>query len=197
MASLLRIALAVIVIASLGVFVVRHPPGWLRNQVERARAAQDPYAAYLAPASACTGGADEVSQERSMVCLLDWARAQRGLKPLPVVYLLNRSSILKALAIKSCSDFSHTPCGKPFSATFDAVGYQGPVSTTYGENIAWGAGAAGSARVVVSGWLNSPHHRENLFSPDWTEQGIAVLAAANFLGSRNVQIWVSQFGARG
>ncbi len=100
------------------------------------------------------------------------------------------------MSIKSCADFSHTPCGKPFAATFDAVGYAGPVSTSYGENIAWGAGAAGAARVVVSGWLNSPHHRENLFSPDWTEQGIAVLPVPNFLGSKNVEIWVSEFGAR-
>jgi len=131
-----------------------------------------------------------------MVCLLDYARARRGLKPLGIVYPLNRSSTLKALAIVRCADFSHTPCGKPFAATFDAVGYAGPVSTSYGENIAWGAGAAGSPRVVVSGWLNSPHHRENLFSPGWAEQGIAVLPVPTFLGSRDVEIWVSQFGVR-
>ena len=85
-----------------------------------------------------------------MICLLDWARAQRGLKPLRVVYPLNRSSILKALAIKSCNDFSHTPCGKPFADTFDAVGYEGPVSTAYGENIAWGAGARQDRRASSS-----------------------------------------------
>jgi uncharacterized protein YkwD len=196
MASLLRIAVPVIVVVSLGAFVAHNPPRWLRDQVDRARATQDPYAAYLAPAWACKGGTDEVSQERSMICLLDWARAQRGLKPLRVVYPLNRSSILKALAIKSCNDFSHTPCGKPFADTFDAVGYEGPVSTAYGENIAWGAGVAGSARVVVSGWLNSPHHRENLFSREWTEQGVAMLPVPSFLGSKNVEIWVSEFGAR-
>ena len=196
MASLLRIALAVLVVVSVAALVVHNPPSWLRAQLDRARAAQDPWSAYLAPASACKGGTDEVSQERAMVCLLNWARAQRGLKPLPVVYPLNRSSVLKALAIESCSDFSHTPCGKPFSATFDAVGYQGPVSTAYAENIAWGAGAAGSARVVVSGWLNSPHHRENLFSPEWKEQGIAMLPVPSFLGSKDVEIWVSEFGAR-
>ena len=175
MAPFLRIAAAVLVVVSLAAFLVHNPPGWLRNQVDRARAAQDPWAAYLAPTSACKSQADAVSEQRTMICLLDWARAQRGLKPLRVVYPLNRSSILKALAIARCADFSHTPCHKPFADTFDAVGYRGPISTTYGENIAWGAGAAGSPRVVVSGWLNSPHHRENLFSRDWTEQGVAVL----------------------
>ena len=196
MASFLRIAAAVLVVASLGVFLVHNPPGWLRNEVDRARAAQDPWAEYLPPESDCAGASDAVSQERSMVCLLNYARERRGLKPLQIVYQLNRSSILKALAIEQCGQFSHTPCGKPFAATFNAVGYRGAVSTSYGENIAWGAGSAGSARVVAADWLNSPHHRENLFSRDWTEQGIAVLPVANFLGSRNVQVWVSQFGAR-
>jgi uncharacterized protein YkwD len=196
MASLLRIAAAVLVVASLGVLVVHNPPGWLRSEVDRARATQNPWAAYVAPASACRLASDTVSQERTMVCLLDWARAQRGLRPLAVESLLNRSSTLKALAIESCADFSHTPCGHPFADTFDAVGYQGPVATTYGENIAWGAGSASSPRVVVADWLNSPHHRENLFSPDWTEQGVAMLPVSRFLGSKNVEIWVSEFGAR-
>ncbi len=196
MAPLLRIAVAVLLVVSLGAFVAHHPPGWLRNRVERARAAQDPWAAYLAPASACKGDSDEVSQERTMVCLLNYARARRGIGPLRVVYPLNRSSMLKALAIVRCADFSHMPCGKPFAATFDAVGYRGPVSTAYGENIAWGTGAAGSPRVIVSGWLNSQHHRENLFSRSWKEQGVAVLPVPRFLGSKDVEIWVSQFGAR-
>jgi uncharacterized protein YkwD len=196
MVSLLRIAVAVVLVVSLGAFVAHDPPGWLRDQVERARAAGNPWAAYVAPASSCNGQADAVSQERTMVCLLDYARAQRGLGPLRVVSQLNRSSMLKALAILHCADFSHTPCGKPFAATFDAVGYRGSFSTAYGENIAWGAGGAGAARVVVSDWLNSPHHRENLFSRDWEEQGVAVLPASRFLGNKNVQIWVSEFGVR-
>ena len=196
MAPFLRIAAAVLVVLSLGAFVVHNPPGWLRSRVERARAASDPWAAYVAPASSCKAQPDAVSQERAMVCLLNYARAQRGLKPLEVVSQLNRSSMLKALAIARCSDFSHTPCGKPFAATFDAVGYRGSFSTAYGENIAWGGGRAGAARVVVSGWLNSPHHRENLFSRNWTEQGVALLPISRFLGNKDVQIWVSQFGAR-
>jgi uncharacterized protein YkwD len=196
MEPFLRIAAAVLVVVSLGVSVVRHPPTWLRHEVDRARASQDPWAAYVAPASSCAGGSDAVSQERSMVCLLNYARGKRGLEPLRVLSQLNRSSILKALAIVHCHDFSHTPCGKPFRATFDAVGYRGPVSTSFGENIAWGTGDAGVPRAVVSSWLNSPHHRENLFTKGWAEQGVAVFTVANFLGSHDVEIWVSEFGAR-
>ena len=196
MASLLRIAAAVLVVISVAAFVVHDPPGFLRKEIDRARTARDPWAAYLAPESACAEPSDAVSQEQTMICLLNYARARRGLPPLQIVAELTRSATLKALAIVSCADFSHTPCGKPFRDAFDAAGYTGSVSTTFGENIAWGSGAAGSPRVVVSGWLNSPHHRENLFSGDWAEQGISVLSVSRFLGSRNVEIWVSQFGVR-
>jgi hypothetical protein len=32
----------------------------------------------------------------------------------------------------------------------------------------------------LGGWLNSPHHRENLFRPEWRFQGIAVEKIAKF-----------------
>src|SRR5450432_805894 len=102
MASFLRIAATVLVVASFSVFLVHNPPGWLRNEVDRARAAQDPWAAYLPPESACAGASDTISQERSMVCLLNFARERRGVKPLRIIYPLNRSSVLKALAIAHC-----------------------------------------------------------------------------------------------
>jgi uncharacterized protein YkwD len=125
-----------------------------------------------------------------MVCLLAYARGAAGLPTLPVVYRLNRSSLLKAMDIRRCSDFSHTACGLPFASVFEAVGYSGGT----GENIAWGAGSAGSPAAVVSGWLNSPHHRENLFSREWSEQGIALVGAPGFLGAPRAEIWVNEFG---
>ena len=125
-----------------------------------------------------------------MVCLLGYARERAGLKPLPVVYLLNRSSVMKGMDIVHCSDFSHTACGRPFASVFEDVGYSGAT----GENIAWGGDAAGSPLVIVSGWLNSSHHRENLFSRDWTEQGVALVPATGFLGAPSAEVWVNEFG---
>ena len=199
MAPFLRIAAAVLVVVSLAAFLVHSPPGWLRNQVDRARAAQDPWAAYLAPTSACKSQADAVSEQRTMICLLDWARAQRGLKPLRVVYPLNRSSILKALAIARCADFSHTPCHKPFADTFDAVGYRGPVSppptarTSPGaqerpDRPAWSSSPAGSTRRTTGRTSSAATGRSRVSR---------VLPLARFLGKKNVEIWVSQFGVRG
>lgn len=198
--SALRIASLVAVIASLGVLLGHHLPRTVQARIDGARARHDAWAGYLAPESACPGrtrtDASPLDQDRTMVCLLSYARAHAGFRPLPVIYLLNRSSLLKAIDIVRCRDFSHTACGKPFRAEFEAVGYQGATTTAVGENIAWGDGPAGSPLVVVDGWLNSPHHRENLLSAAWGEQGVAVMPVSEFLGKKQAEVWVNQFGAR-
>ncbi len=196
MMSVARIAAAALAASALGALVAHNPPGWLRGQIDEARAARNPWVAYVAPSSSCKGDSDPLSQEREMVCLLNYARAQRGLARLRVVSLLDRSAMLKALAIKRCQDFSHTACGRPFGATFAAVGYEGAHETAFGENIAWATRTSADPRVIVADWLNSPHHRENLFNSAWVEQGIALLSVSRFLGNRDVEIWVSEFGVR-
>ena len=126
-----------------------------------------------------------------MVCVLNYARSRDGLA-LPVSPLLQRSAHLKALDIIRCQQFSHAACGKDPHAVAEEVGYP---NVDWGENIYVGPGPYAAARVAADGWLNSPHHRENLFRPEWTEQGIAVVHAKRFKGQRNVAIWVSEFGA--
>jgi uncharacterized protein YkwD len=111
---------------------------------------------------------------------------------LPVSPLLARSAELKALDIIRCKDFSHTACGKNARAVADEVGYP---QVSWGENILYGGGPFRPARVASDGWLNSEHHRENLFRPEWTEQGVALVVAKKFKGQTNVFVWVSEFGA--
>jgi uncharacterized protein YkwD len=128
-----------------------------------------------------------------MICVLNYARMRDGLTALPVSPLLQRAARLKALDIIRCQQFSHAACGKDPHAVADEVGYP---NAEWGENIYAGPGAFAAARVAADGWLNSPHHRQNLFRPEWTEQGIAVVVAKRFKRQRNVAIWVSEFGAR-
>ena len=128
-----------------------------------------------------------------MVCVLNFARVRDGLRALPVSAKLNRSSRLKALDIIRCQQFSHEACGKDARAVADAVGYP---EVPWGENILAGSGPFMPARVAADGWLNSEHHRENLFRPQWTEQGIAVVVAPSLNGHHHVAVWVSEFGER-
>lgn len=157
----------------------------------------DNWARFLPKPSACPGSTAEPTSRRiaqqSMICVLNYARVREGLTALPVSPQLQKASRSKALDIVRCHDFSHSACGKNPRAVADAAGY--PV-VPWGENIYYGSGPFRPARVAADGWLNSPHHRENLFRPQWTEQGIAVVVARRFKGLRNVAIWVSEFGER-
>jgi uncharacterized protein YkwD len=146
------------------------------------------------PASTAQPSAEStLDSERAMICALNYARLREGLTALPVSPELDNASRLKALDIIRCEDFSHAACGKDPRADADAAGY---AQVGWGENIYAGSGPFMPARVAADAWLNSPHHRENLFRPQWTEQGVAVVVAPSFRGHENVAIWVSEFGDR-
>jgi uncharacterized protein YkwD len=169
----------------------------IRSQAQRLYPAHDRWAAFLPKPELCAQStnpsASNADAQAAMICALNYARAQDGLKALPVSPLLQRSAHLKALDIIRCQDFSHAACGKDPHAVADEVGYP---KVTWGENIYAGPGPFAAARVGADQWLNSPHHRENLFRAEWTEQGISVVMAKHFKGQDNVAIWVSEFGAR-
>jgi uncharacterized protein YkwD len=157
---------------------------------------------YLAPRIACPGQANPSAilseQATSLHCLVNWARGRRGLRGVRELPLLDRSALLRALEIRRCNDFSHTPCGQPFAAVFYAVGYLGlGARAAVGENLAWGQGTLGTARSTMRSWLSSPPHRANLFAPGWKDFGLSVVKANRLAGATNATIWVSQFGRRG
>jgi len=110
-----------------------------------------------------------------------------------VTPLLDRSALLKAEAIRTCGSFSHTPCGAPFSRTFQQAGYG---LASIGENLAWATGGLAAPQSIVNAWLASPAHRANLLSGRWRDAGVAVINAPSFAGQRNVRIWVLEFGSR-
>jgi uncharacterized protein YkwD len=153
----------------------------------------DPWAEYLAPESECPGGenstAGAAGQERTMVCLVNWARAQRRLEPLAVHTTLARGALQKAAAIEACKDFSHNPCGHRPSEAVRSAGYRG---ASWGENLYLGSGEHGSPRVALDRWLNSDRHRRTLFGA-WTKQGFAVLRVS-VSESQDANLWVGVFG---
>ena len=91
----------------------------------------------------------------------------------------------------SCAQpFLHDACGDDPAADVRAAGYDGP----WGENL-YREGRLGAPRVALDGWLNSPEHRENLFTPTWQTDGIAATTAAHIGKYSDVTIWVNQFGS--
>lgn len=122
-------------------------------------------------------------------------RAQHGLPSLHRTRALDMSALLKARAIVSCGNFSHTPCGLPLTRTFQQSGYiRGRVRV--GENLYWGTGGAGAPASAVSAWLNSPPHRANLLGR-WRDGGIGIVHESSLFGHSDVWLYVLQFGRRG
>ncbi len=157
---------------------------------------------YVAPDSYCPGkdnlGASIAIEEQVELCLLNYARGIKGVGPLNVSPLLMNSAKLKADDILRCEQFAHDACGVDVRQHFSDVGYfRRGLTTSFGENLAWGGATAGSPRGALLGWLDSPKHRENLFKPEWTDQGIALVYAPSFRGVASSRIWVSHFGHQG
>src|SRR6202795_3712006 len=153
-------------------------------------------AALAAVASSCAGATtaagDEHSRLEAMYCGINIVRRAYGLPYVRGNVPLNRSSLLKADAVRRCG-FSHTPCGMSFSRTFKQAGYL--PARAFGENLAWGQGELGSPLNTLQLWLNSPPHRENLMARRWRDLGIA-FERGHMFGHDGVALWVMQFGHR-
>jgi uncharacterized protein YkwD len=152
--------------------------------------------ALQAVAASCAGAAssagDTHSQLEAMYCGVNIVRRAYRLGFVRGNGPLNRSSILKADAVRRCG-FTHTPCGMAFTYTFRRAGYL--PARAFGENLAWGQADYGSPLHTLQMWLDSPPHRANLLSARWRDLGIAVQRGRIF-GLDGVSLWVMEFGRR-
>jgi uncharacterized protein YkwD len=152
--------------------------------------------ALQAVASSCTGATsaagDTHAQLEAMYCGVNVVRRAYRLAAVRGNGPLNRSSQLKAVAVRRCG-FTHTPCGMSFSSTFRRAHYL--PARSFGENLAWGQAGLGSPLNTLQMWLSSPPHRANLLGRSWRDVGIAVERGRIF-GLDGVSLWVMEFGRR-
>jgi uncharacterized protein YkwD len=165
-----------------------------------AKAADDPYAALVAPSGTCGPAADQLgidatTAQLAMQCLTNYARAQQGLAPLQLNATLNAAGQTKLKSNISCAEFSHTPCGQPFDTVFSSY-VQGATSYQIGENIAWGTGSYGTPRQTMNGWVHSAGHRENILTAAYAELGVGYLPGQAFQGYDGATLWSQEFGLR-
>jgi uncharacterized protein YkwD len=143
-------------------------------------------------ADATSAAGDTHAQLEAMYCGVNIVRRAYRLGVVRGNTPLNRSSVLKANAVRRCG-FTHTPCGMSFTSTFRRAGYL--PARAFGENLAWGQADLGSPLHTLQMWLNSPPHRANLLSGRWRDLGIAVQRGHMF-GRDGVSLWVMEFGRR-
>jgi hypothetical protein len=92
--------------------------------------------------------------------------------------------------------FDHaSPDGGTLVERLTGAGYLGDKDAwVVGENIGWGQGTLATARAMVTAWMGSPAHRENLLSGDYTQVGLGLA-----LGTPSDRAWgatyTTDFGA--
>src|SRR5262249_7581891 len=134
--------------------------------------------------------------QQSMLCLTNWARTKSGLPALQLNATLNAAGNSKLASDVECGQFSHTPCGNPFSDVFAAY-LSGGNGYPIAETISWGTGHYGTPRETMDGWLKSPGHRENILTAAFRDLGIGYIANQNFQGYSGATLWSQEFGTRG
>lgn len=117
-------------------------------------------------------------------------REKRDLAELTINPLLINSATAKAQAMLESNCWSHyCPEGKSPWDFFDDAGY---VYVYAGENLAEGFV---DNNAVISAWLDSPTHRENMLNTKFTEIGIG-FAQGDYQGIKNNTVIVVHFGNR-
>ncbi|MBM3678619.1 MAG: CAP domain-containing protein, partial [Actinobacteria bacterium] len=101
-------------------------------------------------------------------------RASKGLGALAVSSSLTASATWKSLHMASGAYLAHDDPAPYARTAFARARDCGFTGTTLGENLAYGQT---SAEEVVAAWIDSPDHRRNLESPEFTSIGAGAAEA--------------------
>jgi uncharacterized protein YkwD len=152
--------------------------------------------AEVAPEEACpnqtTLGLSVEEQASVVLCMTNYARAVNGLAPLKANRQLGRAASQKSIDILGCGEFSHYACGRDFYFWDQKFGYL-KGCWKIGENIAWGTGTLATVRSIVTRWLESTEHHENILGP-YTEVGIG-MRIGKVEGYEGAAVWTQSFGS--
>ncbi|KZE65242.1 serine protease [Paenibacillus jamilae] len=103
-----------------------------------------------------------------VVKLVNNERSQKGLKPLTSNAKLTEVALAKAKDMSTNNYFSHT--SPTYGSPFDMMKKFGVTYTYAGENIAMGQK---TPQEVMTAWMNSQGHRENILKAEYTQIGVA------------------------
>jgi uncharacterized protein YkwD len=122
-------------------------------------------------------GLSQGAMESSIACLINEERAASGAPPVEPNTALRQAALSHSEEMVQLGYFEHTsPAGVTFAERIQETGYtQGARYWELGENLVWGTGSLSTPQALVTSWMNSPPHRENLLHPRFREIGIAAV----------------------
>lgn len=116
-------------------------------------------------------------------------RVANGLGSLALNSLLSQAAQNKAADMAAKDYWSHTsPDGSTPWTFINAVGYS---YQSAGENLAYGFATSSE---TITGWMNSPSHRENVLGSNYTEVGFGIVNTPNYQASGPQTIVVAMYG---
>ncbi|MFE2875864.1 CAP domain-containing protein [Streptomyces roseus] len=129
--------------------------------------------------TAPTGGASGPAAE--VVALVNQERAKAGCSALTVNPKLTAAALNHSQDMAAHSTMSHT--GSDGSDPGERITRSGFSWMTYGENVAYGYS---TPEQVMTGWMNSPGHRENILNCAFKEIGVGLAQPNSY--------WTQDFG---
>ena len=135
--------------------------------------------------SAQTNSATLTSQEQEMINLVNSARSQNNLPALQVDMQLTNVARIKAQDMIDNNYFSHN--SPKYGSPFDMMQSFGINFVQAGENIAGNQDVKSAHNAL----MNSPGHRKNILSPDYTHIGIGIRQGGPY-GNMFSQMFVSK-----
>lgn len=138
-----------------------------------------------AAANACPGAnlrpdrANTATVEQATLCLIDRARVAHGM------HALKTNRELRAVATSQVKDMirldyfsDDRPSGTTPAALIAATRYgRHAHGLSTAESIGWGTGSYATPAQIVTAWLQSPSHREVIFTGEFLEAGVGSTAA--------------------
>lgn len=141
--------------------------------------------------------ANEARVRAATLCLLNAERARHAAPPLTENGLLQRAAEMHSLDMAKRKFFEHrNPDGVRPEARIVQAGYP-PILV--GENLAWGEQQLSTPASIVSLWMHSPGHRDNVLRAGFREIGLgfAYQAPQPQDHPRQAAIYTTEFGGGG
>jgi uncharacterized protein YkwD len=113
--------------------------------------------------------------------LVNAERAEAGCSPVKVNTTLTRAAQDHSEDMAASGTMSHT--GSDGSSPGDRITRAGYSWSTYGENVAYGYS---TPEQVMTGWMNSPGHKENILNCAFKEIGVGLAQPGSY--------WTQDFG---
>jgi uncharacterized protein YkwD len=156
-------------------------------------------AADCGPVDTEVNGLSQATMESSITCLINDERVSNGLQPVAPNGDLQQAALNHSDEMVNQSYFEHTsPAGVTFMDRIESTGYMhGARTWTVGENLVWGTGPLSTPQALVTAWMNSPPHRENLLRPSFREMGLSAVTGTPMSRSDGTGVTVSsEYGYR-